>query len=134
MVGRGLSGSAVKYFTALSPFNVEGAGSTGVVDAANFQSVTAIVASASDDLVVNLERSSASDGTFAQFGASIPGNASGVSVRTIFLQSSATWLKASYSMEPNASAISSIVLLLQGARRIPVAQDANTNVYSDVVG
>lgn len=129
----GFNGSAIKYISALSPLNVEGAGSTNAFDLSDGRWLNVVVAAASDDLVVNIERSGTSNGTFAQVGLSIPGNASGLSVRSMPLQSSAVWYKASYDMEGNASALASILFEVQGQRKIPVDQHTNTDVYSDVI-
>lgn len=131
----GLNGSAIKFVSALSPLNVAGAGSSGAFNlGGSGRWLNVIVAAASNDLVVNVERSGTSNGTFAQVGLSIPGNASGLSVRSMPLQSSAIWYKASYDMEGNGSALASILFEVQGQRQYPVAtQDTSTDVYSDVL-
>lgn len=131
----GMNGSAIKYVQALSPLNVAGAGSSNPFELGNTgRWMNVLVQSASDDLVVNVERSATSNGTFAQVGLSVPGNASGLAVRGMPLQSSAVWYKISYDMEGNGSAISSVVLAVQGQRDIPLhTQDANTVTYSDVI-
>lgn len=129
----GLNGSAIGFISALSPLNVEGAGSTNPFDMSQYEWMNVIVATASNDLVVNVMRASASNGSFSQVGLSIPGNASGLSVRGMKLGSSAFFYKASYSMEPNASAITSIVFEAHPARRTPIKQDSNTDVYSDIL-
>jgi hypothetical protein len=132
MLGRNLNGSQIQYISALSPFNVEGAGSTPAFDLSAGTYLTVKVHTASDDLVVNIERSTASGGTFGQIaGLSLTGNASGLRVRSMPLESSAVWHKASYSMEPNGSALTSIEFEVQGQRATPINQDSNTVVWSD---
>jgi hypothetical protein len=131
----GLNGSAIQYVSALSPLNVAGAGSSNAFNiGATGRWLNVVVATASDDLVVNVERSGTSNGTFAQTGLSIAGNASGIAVRGMPLQSSAIWYKVSYDMEGNGSAITSVLFEVQGQRDVPIlTQDTNTTVYSDVI-
>lgn len=129
----GLSGSEIGFILALSPVNVAGAGSTNPVDLSQYEFLNILVESASDDLTVNLERSATSNGTFAQVGLSMPGDASKLTARGFALGSSAFWYKVSYDIEGAGSAITSIQFVCHPARRTPVKQHTNTTVYSTIL-
>jgi hypothetical protein len=124
----GFNGSAIKYISALSPLEVAAAGSTNPFDLSDGRWLNVLV-HADGAVVVNIERSGTSNGTFNQVGCSILGDASGLAVRSLPLQSSAVWYKASYV----GTGLTSIIFEVQGQRKIPVDQDANTTVYSDVI-
>jgi hypothetical protein len=133
MIGRGLDGSAVKYLTAVSGVNLSVGGSTGPSDLGEFETATVIFACESADGTVKVERSATSDGTFGLFGCSVPGTASGTSIRSFATGTSARWHRLQYSNEDAGSMIVSVTLVGQGARFVPIStQDTQTNVYSFV--
>ena len=137
------NGSQVKYITAITgASNVTTSGLTGASDFAGYEFATLIVSIASGGaapgLKVAMHRSGTSDGTFAAFGASLPGITTGslTYVRSFSLDSSATWYKVSYDNNV-AQWIGSVIIALQNPRQAPVGtQDTgwNTTVYSDVLG
>ena len=128
-----LSGSEVKYVLGLSGVALATPGSGAPFFAGGHNYGTMILQTDSADFTVNLQRSATSNGTFANWGASLPGNASGLAVRSFVLGSSAVWYKVAYDNNAAGSAISSIIVALQGAERTPVEQDDNTTVYSSVL-
>lgn len=134
MRGDILNGSAVQYISALSPTVVAAAGSTNAYDLSKGRRLTVKVHADSDDLVVNVERASASNGNFAQTGLSLTSNASGMSVRSMPLQSSDVWYRASYDNGDAGSITAVIEFEVQGQYFSPITQDANTVSFSDVTG
>jgi hypothetical protein len=132
MIGRGLDGSAIKYISALSPVNLSVGGSSGAFDLSDYQHGTVVFNCVSADGTVKVMRSSTSNGTFGEFGCSVPGDASGVSVRSFSLNTSNVWHKVNYSNENAGSMLSSVTIVAQGARNVPINQDTNTTVYSFV--
>jgi len=131
-LGRGLSASQVKYATGLSYLAVAAAGSGGPSNFANYGFGTVLVVANSADLTVNVERSTASNGTFGQFGASLTSVASGIAARS-FKMGSPNWLKVSYDNTNLGSINTVIVLAMQEARKTPVDQEDNVTVYSTVL-
>lgn len=129
----GFSGSALFYGLALSGVALQGAGSTVAFNLANYGFANVLLTSDSADLVVNVERSSASNGTFAAIGASLGVTASQMTVRGFPLESSATFYRATYSIEGSGSHISNIIFAAQGARRVPITQPTGTTVFSTVI-
>lgn len=130
--GRGLSGSQVKFATGLSYLAVAAAGSGGPSNFSEFGFGNVIVVADSANLTVNVERSTASNGTFGQFGASLTSVASGVAVRG-FKMGSPNWLRVSYD-NGNAGSINAVILFqMQEARETPVDQEGNVTVYSTIV-
>src|SRR3990167_7789379 len=119
MVGK--NASAIQYINALSPTNVNYAGSTGASNFAGFETGTLLVIGSSAPtgagFVVNMMRSGTSDGTFASFGASIAYNSlvlKGTRVRSWTLDSSACWYVVSYDNNNLASAgATAIQIVLQ---------------------
>src|SRR3990167_2372848 len=137
----GKNGSAIAYLTALSPTVVSTPGSTNASNFAGYEFGTLIVLSSSAPSalggVVNMMRSGTSDGTFANFGASIAIGAvvkNGTFVRSWSLDSSAAWYKASYDNTNGASWTPGILIALSNARTAPITQNANTTTFSDVLG
>ena len=133
MLGAKLTGSEVKYIQGLSGVAYGAAGSSAPFDAAGFSFATMLVAADSADLTVNLQRSSTSNGTFGNWGASMPGAASKLGVRSFVLGGSPTWYKVAYDNNAAGSVISTIVVALQGAYQTPVNQETTTIVYSNVL-
>lgn len=128
-----LNGSANAFVLALSPTTINAAAaSTDPFDFSDFTHLTAVVHSNSGGTTFSLVRSATSDGTFSEFGASIPIAASGISVRTVVAQSSAVWYSVAYG-QLTVSATPTILLIGQGSRKIPIgSQLSGTTVYSDV--
>lgn len=132
MINRGLNGSAIQYISALSPTTFAAAGSTNAFQLQDVKHLTVGVFANSADAVVNVERSATSNGTFAQVGLSIQSQASGLVVRSMPLNSSATWYKASYDNGNAGSVTATIMFVGQGMRNVPINQDSNTTVLSDI--
>jgi hypothetical protein len=132
-----ISGSQVKYITALSPGHLGAGGSTGVHDLSEFSWATLLVVGGSlaANVTFNVERSSASNGTFAQTGASLQLTAGSgqTKVRSFVTESSAVWYKVSYDFGNTGSFNGVAVLMGQDAPRTPVEQHASTTVSSDVL-
>lgn len=133
-LGRGLSGSEVKYILALSPVAVAAAGSTAAFDLTGFSGpVTVGVAANSANLTVNVMRSGTSNGTFAAIGASIQSQASKLVVRNFALNGSPTWYKLSYDNN-NAGSITPVLFMaVQQPRQTPINQASTTSVLSNVL-
>lgn len=132
MIGRGLDGSAIKYISAVSPVNLSVGGSSAPFDLSDYQHGTVVLHCVSADGTAKVMRSATSNGTFGEFGASVPGNASGLSVRSFSLGTSNVWHKINYSNEDAGSMLFSVEVIAQGARNVPITQDTNTDVYSFV--
>ena len=131
------SGSEIKYITALSPGHLGAGGSTGVHDLSEFSFATLLVTGGSvgAHVTFNVERSGASNGTFAQIGASLQLTAGSgqTKVRSFAVESSAVWYKVSYDFGNAGSFNGAIHLIGQDARRTPITQHASTTVSSDVL-
>lgn len=129
----GLNGNSVKYLSALSPTAVADPGSSNPVNLGGAgRWGTLLVHSDGAGAVVNVLRSGTSNGTFNAIGASLTTLASKLGVRSFSMQSSAVWYKISYD-DNGAGTTLAVTLAVQGQRDIPVVQDANTFVNSDVI-
>lgn len=131
MVGRGLNGSALGWFAGGSGNASSGAASGTVFDLREFQSATLFVYCGSPNAVFNVERSSASNTGFGQFGASLVATGSGITTRHFTTNTSNVFHRVTFD---NAGGSITYVagLLAQGARVVPIAQQGNTTNYSDV--
>jgi len=123
---KGLDTSAVKYITDMSSFAVSAQASTNAVDLSNFTFCTLLVSSGSTgDGVITFDvlRSSASDGTFHNFGASIPGGVlGGLQARSFVLGSSDVWYKTYRVALGAGSPVIVSIFAAQGTRAAPVDQ------------
>ena len=129
----GLNASAIKYVNALSPLAVADPGSSNPFNlggAGRFG--TLLVAANGAGGVVNVLRSGTSNGTFNPIGCSLTTQASKLGARSFSMQSSAVWYKVSYD-DNGAGVLMNIILSVQGQRDVPVEQDSNTFVNSDVL-
>lgn len=130
----GLNGSAIKYVVALSGVTfADGASSNpfNIGDTGRWLNVLAVANSA--QTVFKVLRSATSNGTFNETGLSLAPVASGLTVRSMPLQSSATWYKLSYD-NTGGSTTATVIFEVQGQRNVPIAtQDTNTTVLSDWV-
>ena len=136
MIGRGLTGSAVRYTLALSANDFDAAACSLPIDFSQFQMGTLIVnlGSVNSGFEAVVQRSSTSDGTFAQFGASIGvSTGSQLLVRSFGTNTSNIWHRV-YTTNGTGSATAGIVFAAQGARLVPVTQSADVTVHSDVAG
>ena len=124
----GFNASAIKYISALSPLDVAAGASTNPFDLSDGRWLNVLVHS-DGATTVEIERSGTSNGTFAKTGCSLVATASGLTIRSMPLQSSAVWYRASY----DGTGLTSIIFEVQGQRKIPVDQHTNTTVYSDVL-
>ena len=135
MLGRALTGSEIKYVSALSPGAFGAAGSTDPVDLSNFEFGTLLVhaGSINTGFEAHVLRSGTSNGTFQGIGASIGFNAGGkVGVRSFNAVSSAVWYRVYYT-NGTGSANAGIALVGQQPRSTPINQDSNTTVLSTVL-
>jgi hypothetical protein len=130
----GLNGSAIKYVLALSGVTfADGASSNpfNIGDTGRWLNVLAQANSA--QAVFKVLRSATSNGTFNETGLSLAPVASALVVRSMPLQSSATWYKLSYD-NTGGSTTATVIFEVQGQRNVPIAtQDTNTTVLSDVI-
>lgn len=135
-LGRGLTGSEVKYISALSPIGIGAAGSSNAIDLSGFEFGTMLVAigSANDGQAntFHLLRSATSDGTFNGFGASVGTVPNGSLVARSFTVGSQVWHKLYYN-NVSGSMNAAVILEMQGARHTPVDQDSKTTVYSTIL-
>ena len=132
--------SQVKIVRGLSPIALAAAGSGTAIDATGYEWGMLLAIGGSTPtgtgLVLGVERSATSNGTFAQFGASIPhGNTNNtVTSRSFAIDTSAVWHKISYDNNNLGSAITGVALLLFSGRNEPVpTQATGTTGYSDVL-
>ena len=137
--------SWIKYITALSPAGSRPGASaeTGASNFAGFEYATIIAVMGSPNnaagggWVTCALRSGTSDGTFSQFGASLPGMSTGnrqTSVRSFAIDSSAVWHKIGYDNSGGAGgAIVAIMVALHNPR-VPFNNDSHVTTYSDVTG
>lgn len=134
---RGQTGSQLKVATALSPGHLGVGGSTNPIDFSNFQYglLNVVAGSIAATLTVNVERSSASNGTFAQMGASVTLTAGSgkTAVRAFPMDSSAVWYRASYNFGGTGSLNGVIQLIGQIPRVTPITQDNNTTSFGTIV-
>lgn len=135
-----LNGSVIKIVNALSGVAIAAAGSSNAVNYAGYEGAMLIVstgsAPAATGLLVNVERSATSDGTFGRFGASIQaaGTNNTVVTRSFSVNTSATWHKVHYTNGAGGSFIGNIEVLLHNARNEPVvSQSSNVTCLSDVL-
>lgn len=131
---KGLDTSSIQYIQALSPTAISAAGSTNAVDLSKFTHGTLLVSTGSTaaaTITADVLRSSASNGTFHNFGASVSAAVLGsLHGRSFTLGSSDVWYKLYYTATGSGSPVMSFVLKAAGARDVPVDQDSNTTSYS----
>jgi len=133
-----LNGSAIKYINALSPAGA-GLGAAGSSNASYLPHASwgtlLVHAGSANNFVANVMRSGTSNGTFANFGASLTVTAGSgkLYVRSFTMDSSAVWYKVSYDNNNAGSFVGSVMLVAADNMDIPINQDGNTTVYSDVI-
>lgn len=132
-MGRNKSGSELGYILGLSPVAFGAPGSGNPFPVGQFTWGTLVVAANSAGAVFNVEGSIASNGTFAQVGASIQSVASGVVTRSFALGMSQTYLRLTYDNNNAGSVTATALFVMDGARRTPINQHANTTVLSNVL-
>ena len=135
MIGRGLSGSAIFYAQALSPVALATAGSTAAFDLSNYQYGAVLIAAGAlgGSISLTIERSATSNGTFGEFGATASANAAGtLTIRNFVANSSAVWHRVAYDNTDAGSVTAAILLIGHGARSVPITQDSNTTVLTEV--
>ena len=138
-LGFSLGPSALKWIGLASPVALNAAGSGNAVNTQGFEWGTLFVLAGSTNVTtqtIHLQRSATSDGTFAEFGASIPNlvDASAtLHVRSFALSSSAPWLRLIRTFTGATSSTAAVGLLLGGSRKFPVDQQSNTCPFSDVL-
>lgn len=139
----GANASEILYLVALSPGHIASNGSTNASNFAGFEFATMVVVAGStgsaNSVVVNVQRSGTSDGTFANFGASTPGFGTTMSqllLRSFTLDSSATWYRATYH-NGGGSVNMAVLFELQAPRVSPITQQGTVGtrtINSDVLG
>ena len=131
---KGLDTSAIKYVTALSSTAISAAGSSDAFDFSKFTHGTIVVSTGSDGaaaITVDVLRSSASNGTFHNFGASLVANTLGqLYVRSFTLGSSDVWYKTYRTALGGGSPAMVELFVLQGARDAPIDNESTTTSYS----
>ena len=137
-----INGSVVRIINALSGVAIAAAGSSNAVDLAGYEGAMLIVSvgsaptAAGGGLLVSVQRSATSNGTFQPFGASLPalGANAKVATRSFAVNTSATWHKVFYDNGTGGSTISNIEILAHNARYEPVAtQESSVLTYSDIL-
>jgi hypothetical protein len=133
MNARGLSGSELKTYTALSPMHNATLGSSNPVDLSEFTWLNVIAtAGCVNSFTVTVKRSATSAGVFGECASIALGTGSQLVMRGIALDSSACFYRADYSGTGSANV--AIIMQAQGARRTPVDQESTTTVLSSVLG
>lgn len=132
--GRGLSGSEVKFYNALSPMHNATLGSSNAVNLGGFTFANMIVVAGSvNNWTVNVKRSATSAGTFADFGASVNlATGSQLVVRGFAIDTSAVYHRVTY--DGTGSANVAVIIQAQGARQTPIDNESTTTVYSTILG
>lgn len=133
VIGRGLSGSEMLTYNALSPMHNATLGSSNPINLGGFTYANVIATAGSvNNFTLNVKRSATSAGTFADFGASINlATGSQLVMRGFALDSSACWYRITY--EQTGSGNVGVIIQAQGARRTPVDQQSTTTVLSAIV-
>jgi hypothetical protein len=125
---KGIDTSAIKYVTALSSTAISAAGCTNPIDLSGFTLATVIVDAGSTGAGVvtfDVLRSSASNGTFHNFGASIPAPLLGMKhVRSFVLGSSDVWYQTFYQAAGAGSPAMVVTYALAGTREAPIDQNS----------
>lgn len=133
---KGIDTSAIAYITALSPTAISAAGSSNAFDLSKYTHATLVVttgSTAAATINVDMVRSSASNGTFHNFGASVSAAVlGGLHVRSFALSSSDTFYKAYYTATGAGSPSMGVVLIAGGAREAVIDQPSGTTSYSVV--
>ena len=131
---KGIDTSAIKYFTVLSASEILGGGSGTAIDLSKFTHGTLLFAcgsTAGTILTGDMLRSSASNGTFHNFGASVNATlANSLHVRSFTLGSSDVWYKLYHTQTGNGSPAAAAIIAAQGARVAPVDQATLVTSYS----
>lgn len=135
-LGRGLSGSEVKYYTALSAGHFAEPGSSNPVNLSRYEWATMILtAGCVNNLTVSMARSATSDGTFSQFGASINLTAGSgqTRARSFSLVSSAVFYQLQYDSNDAGSTNAAVIIEATNPRHTPIDQESTTQVLSSII-
>lgn len=137
---QGFNASANQFVTAFSAGAFAFDGSTNASNFAGYEFATMIVVGGSMSSANNIRmvRSGTSNGTFGDFGASLPNQntACATAIRSFSLDSSAQWYKVFYA-NGGGSTNMAVLVHLQGARVRPanvIGNVGTTTVFSDVLG
>lgn len=134
---KGLDGSAIKYITALSPTAISAAASSNPFDLSGHTFATLLVTAGSTGaatITAAVQRSSASNGTFQPFGASISAAVlGGTHVRSFAVATSAVWHKVYWTATGAGSPVMAAYLIGQGTREVPIDQPTGTTSYGTVL-
>jgi hypothetical protein len=126
---KGIDTSAIKYITALSPTAISAAGCTNPVDLSGATFATVIMdtgSTAAAAITADVLRSSASNGTFHNFGASLPAPLLGMKhVRSFVTGSSDVWYRVFYQATGAASPSMAISFAVAGQREVPIDQNSS---------
>lgn len=131
---KGIDTSAIKYYNLLSASELLGGGSGTAYDLSKGTHATLILSCGSTAAAVvtgDMLRSSASNGTFHNFGASVSAAITDtVHVRSFILGSSDVWYKLYYTVLGAGSPSVAAVLAVSGQRVTPVDQESDVTSYS----
>jgi hypothetical protein len=124
-LGRGMSGSEILYYNALSPMHNATLGSSNPIDLSSYNFGTLVLsAGCVNNFTVTVKRSATSNGVFAELASANLATGSGLTVRSFVMNSSANWYKIEYSGTGSANVAA--VMVAQGARVTPVEQEGAT--------
>ncbi len=133
---KGIDTSALGFFTQISPAggSIEIAACSTAVDLSKYTHATLVVSIGSTGvgfIDVDVLRSSASGGTFHNFGASIPARiAEQRYVRSFVLGSSDVWYKVYHTQLNNGSPQLDVSFVAAGTREAPIDQPSGTTSFS----
>jgi hypothetical protein len=131
---KGIDTSALAFITQLYPEATSAATCATAVDLSKYTHATLVVSVASTAAAfidVDVLRSSASGGTFHNFGASISARIKNQRyVRSFILGSSDVWYKAYYTQLGAGSPAVDISFVAAGVREAPIDQPSGTTSYS----
>ena len=132
MLARGMSGSEMLTYNALSAMHNGTAGSSNPVDLSEYSYANLIVSSGSvDNFTINVKRAATSAAAGGDFGASINlSSGSQLVMRGFALDSSAVFYRVTYTGTGSANVTA--IIQAQGARRTPITQNGAT-VLSEVL-
>jgi hypothetical protein len=135
MLARGLSGSEILYYNALSPMHNATLGSSNAIDLSEYTYGTLVLSSGSvNNFTVTVKRSATSAGTFGELASVNLATGSGLTVRSFVMDSSCVWYRLDYSGTGSANVAA--VMVAQGARRTPIDQASvgTATVLSTILG
>jgi hypothetical protein len=132
MIARGLSGSELKTYNALSPMHNATLGSSNPVDLSEMTWLNVIISAGSvANFTGTVKRSATSAGTFSECASLNLSTGSQLLMRSVSLDSSACWYRLEYQQSGSANV--AVIFQAMGARRTPVDQESTTTVWSSIL-